>query len=224
MPSSKIRTGAAALAALVIASAAGYWTWTEHKKRELRRNVAALVQDTSARLREALQARASLDSAALRKLDADAGAIDGRAGELRRMRASPDRTLVYAAEEYALNARQLLRNLAQAHRQRQRLAESMKLLSHHMNYANRRASNWHREALRLKDGLDRNYSDYSRAVEALGRELDAYPETHAKLAAQVGASLLPDEALAAEARQRSTDAARQAAAEMQRARNMTGGR
>jgi uncharacterized membrane protein YccC len=222
MPSAKTRTGLLALLAVALACAVAYWAWSAHRKAELRRNVAALVQDASARLREALQQeRGPADGAAIRGLESEAKALDPGLAELERAGAR-EHALVYAAEEYTLAARQLLRDLAREQRERRRVAESIELLSRHMNRANRRAPDWHRNALRLKDDLEKTYFDYGLAAEALARELDAFPDARATLAAQIGDSPLLDDAVVAGAGGRARDAAKRVADEMRRARRMAG--
>ncbi len=218
------KTGSILLAIAVVA-AGGYWGWNAYQKRELRQHVVSLARDASARLRDGLHAaEGAADPAAIRAMETDAKAIEGEVETLDRMKASRDRALVYAAEEYAVDARQLLRNFAQGHRYRQRLETSVKRLSDHMRYANRRTPAWHDEALRLKGELEKDYFNYRISAEALDRELGAYPAARAKLAAEVDPSLLLDDAVVAQARARSSDAAKRAAAEVERLRRLTGAR
>jgi hypothetical protein len=219
-------SGAKAVVILVLAAsaaAAGAWAWTAHQRAELRRTAAALVQEASAGLRDGLRAHPG-GSAAAGKLEADARGLDQRLAEFGRVRTARQRALAYAAEEYAVSARQILRELAREDLGRERVADGIKALAQHMNYADRRTPDFHRRALELKSDLEKRYFDYGVAAGALARELDAFPDARAKLAAELDASALLDEGLAADARNRAAESARRLADDMQRARRMAGAR
>jgi hypothetical protein len=224
MASSGTKTVALVLAVAVLCAVAGGWAWGEHARRELRRSAGALVHDATAGLREGLQARAAADAADARKLDADAAALDARLADFERMKPGRDPALAFAAEEYALSARQILRESAREARARRAVEERLRELSGHMNYANRRTAEFHRTALALKDALEKAYYDYRLAADGLARELDGLAEARAKVAARLGTAPLLDEASAAEARGRAAENARRVADAMQRARRMAGGR
>ena len=206
---------------LGLAVAAG-WGWVQYQRGEVRRSATALVQDASAGLRDGL--RAHPGGGGVGRLDADARALDERLADFGRVKTARERELAYAAEEYALSARQILRELAREERGRERVAEGARSLGQHMNHANRRAADFHRRALELKNDLEKRYFDYGVAAGALARELDAFPDSRAKLAAQIDASALLDEGLAADARKRAAGAALEVAGEMERARGLLGAR
>ena len=84
---SRTKIIAVALAATLVAAAAGWWAYGEHQKRELRKAIVALVADTGARLRGALTATAEGPEAA-RKLEEDTAAADRNLAELKRMNAA----------------------------------------------------------------------------------------------------------------------------------------
>jgi hypothetical protein len=217
-------TKAVVVVLLVAVAGAAAWGWSEYRGRELRRTAGALVQDASTSLREGLRPAGASAEGRDRKLELDAKALDGGLAALARVDAGRDRALAYAAEEYAVSARQLLRDLAQEERLRRRVSERIRELSQHMNYADRRTPDFHRRALALKDELEKAYFDYGLVADTLARELDAFPDARAKVAAQLGASAVPDDALAADARRRAAQSARQVADEMERARRMAGAR
>src|SRR5713101_2728442 len=200
------RTTALGLAALLIASALGYWGVSAYLNGQLQKSVTALVKDSSERLRAALavEMEAASEGAAqvVGKLDDQAQEVDKHVIELRGMRASPNRALVDAAEEYILTVRQILRNQAASHRYRIQVSASERALRDHMRSANRRSGIWIKEALRAKDRMEKEYFDYRISVDTFGRLLESYPATRSKLALQVGAGLLVDEAVAANARKR----------------------
>ena len=223
-PGLATRTTALGLAALVIASALGYWGVSAYRKGQLQRAVTALVQDSSERLQGALavETEAVHDDTArmVQRLDDQAQEVDKHVIELRGMSASLNPSLVYAAEEYLLTVRQILRNQAASHRYRIQVLSSERALRDHMRTANRRSGTWIQEALRAKDRMEKEYFDYRISVDAFGRLLESYPATRKKLALQVGAGLLVEEAVAANARKRALATSKRVADDVERARQL----
>ncbi len=223
-PGLTTRTTALGLAALVIVSALGYWGVSAYRKGQLQKAVTALVKDSSERLQAALavETEAVHEDAAqmVGKLDDQAQEVDKHVIELRGMSASPNRALVDAAEEYLLTVRQILRNQAASHRYRIQVSASERALRDHMRTARRRSGTWIQEALRAKDRMEKDYFDYRLSVDAFGRLLESYPATRKSLARQVGAGLLVDEAVAANARKRVVANSRRVADDVERARQL----
>ena len=223
-PGSAMRTTALGVAALMIASALGYWGISAYRKGQLQKAVTALVKDSSERLQAALavETEAVHEDAArmVGKLDDQAQEVDKHVIELRGMSASPNRALVDAAEEYLLTVRQILRNQAASHRYRIQVLSSERALRDHMRTASRRSGTWIQEALRAKDRMEKEYFDYRLSVDTFGRLLESYPATRSKLALQVGAGLLVDEAVAANARKRALATSRRVADDVERARQL----
>src|SRR5258705_11279153 len=224
LPGLFTRTTALGLAALVIVSALGYWGVSAYRKSQLQRAVTALVQDSSERLRGALavETEAVHDDTArmVQRLDDQAQEVDKHVIELRGMSASLNPSLVYAAEEYLLTVRQILRNQAASHRYRIQLAASEQALREHMRKASRRSGTWIKEALGAKDRMEKDYFDYRLSVETFGRLLESYPAARKKLALQVGAGLLVEKAAAANARKRALANSRRLADDVERARQL----
>jgi hypothetical protein len=223
-PGLTTRSTALGLAALVAVSSLGYWGVSAYRKGQLQKAVTALVRDSSERLQGALavEMKAVLEDSAqmVGKLDDQAQEVDKHVIELRGMSASPNRPLVDAAEEYLLTVRQILRNQAASHRYRIQLAASEQALREHMRKASQRSGTWIKEALRAKDRMEKDYFDYRLSVETFGRLLESYPATRKKLALQVGAGLLVDEAAAANARKRALANSRRVADDVERARQL----
>jgi len=223
-PGLTARTAALGLAALVIASALGYWGVNAYRKGQLQEAVTALVKDSSERLQAALavETGAVPENAAqmVRKLDDQAQGVDKHVIELRGMSASPNLALVDAAGEYLLTVRQILRNQAASHRYRIQVSASERALRDHMRTSNLRSGTWIQEAVRAKDRMEKDYFDYRLSVDTFGRLLESYPATRSKLALQVGAGLLADEAVAANARKRVLANSRRVAADVERARQL----
>jgi len=221
-PGLTTRTAALLAAALVLASALGYWGVSAYRKSQLQMAVTALVKDTSERLQAALAIEtgaASVDQT-VGRLDDHAQEVDKHVLELRGLSASPNRALVDAAEEYMLTVRQILRNQAASHRYRIQVSASDRALRDHMRAAKRRSGSWIQEALRAKDRLEKDYFDYRLSASAFSRLLESYPDARKKLALHVGGVLLADETTAANARRRALDSARRLADEVERARQL----
>jgi hypothetical protein len=221
-PGLTTRTAALLAAALVLASALGYWGVGAYRKSQLQMAVTALVKDTSERLQAALAIETGAASAdqTVGRLDDHAQEVDKHVLELRGLSASPNRALVDAAEEYMLTVRQILRNQAASHRYRIQVSASDRALRDHMRAAKRRSGSWIQEALRAKDRLEKDYFDYRLSASAFSRLLESYPDARKKLALHVGGVLLADETTAANARRRALDSARRLADEVERARQL----
>jgi hypothetical protein len=207
------RTAAFALAALLLASALGYWGVGAYRKTQLQRTVAALVLDSSERLERALALEGQAETASSPQ------EVDRHVIDLHELNASTNRALVAAADDYLLTARQILRELAASHRYRVQVSVSDERLREHMSKAGRRSPAWIDEAIRAKDRLEKNYFDYRISAEALERQLASYPETRKKMAAQLRVPLLADEP-AETARKRALANSKRIAANVEQARQL----
>ena len=217
------RTAVFALAALLAASALGYWGVGAYRKTQLERTVAALVLDSSERLGRALALEGEAETASspqtVSKLDDQAQEVDRHVIDLHELNASTNRALVAAADDYLLTARQILRELAASHRYRVQVSVSDERLHEHMSRAGRRSPAWMDEAIRAKDRLEKNYFDYRVSAEALERQLASYPETRKKMAAQLRVPLLAAEQVET-ARKRALANAKRIAANVEQARQL----
>jgi len=221
---SRARTAAIAVIALVAASALGYCAFREYGEHGLHAAVVPLVTDTSARLRDALDGAAAtraVDSAeAARRLDEQAGEVDQRLTALHRLRASPDRALVDAADLYMVTARELLRRTASSHRYREASAASTRALRDLAEAADHRSGAWIGRTIAAKAQAERDYSDYRRAIDATVSLLESLAEPRARLARRVDPGVLIDEGLRAQAAERARDAGKRAAAALDEARRL----
>jgi hypothetical protein len=218
------RTFAAGLAGLLAAVAVGYWAHSALKKRELAEQVVSLVGDTSAQLREALSLEAVSSLAGtpetVSRLERYSRNTAERLATLEGLDTWRDPPLSDAAHSYLAASRQLLANQVMSHRLRSQFSYSSETLREHMQGAGRRADGWIEEAMRRKTRVDGDYAQYRHAVENYERLLNEYRDLRADAVPRLGAQLVVDDALAAEARARVIEAGRRAAAEMQKARQL----
>jgi hypothetical protein len=221
---SRARTAAIAVVGLVAASVLGYCGVREYGERGLHAAVAALLQDTSARLRDALDGEAATRAAdpaeAARRLDEQADEVDQRLAVLHRLRASPDRALFDAADLYMVTARELLRRTASSQRYRAASANSTRALRHLAETADRRSGAWIGRTIAAKEQAERDYADYRRAVDATVSLLESLADPRDRLARQVDPAILIEEGLRAQAAERAREAGKRAAEELDQARRL----
>lgn len=217
------KIAAAVVAALVIAAGAAL-LWSQHKKAELRGDIAALVVDASARLRAALGMEADQKAAdtaeGVAQLEQDSAAFDRQLGVLHALDARRDAALANAADDYLTTARQLTLYQARMHRMRIDVDGAVQALDEHMRNADRRARGWIGEAMRKKDVLEKKFFDYRMACNGFADLARGYPDSRKQLALLVGAQAVADDQLAVDAHTHAREAAKQTAALVERARQL----
>ncbi len=217
------KIAAAVVAALVLAAGAALF-WGQHKKAELRSDIAALVVDASGRLRSALGMEADQKAAdtaeGVAQLEQDSAAFDRQLGVLHGLDTRRDAALADAAEDYLTTARQLALYQARMHRLRIDVDGAVQALDEHMRSADRRARGWIGEAMRKKDFLEKKYFDYRMACDGFGDLARGYPDSRQRLVPLVGAQAVVDDQLAADARTHAQAAAKQTAALVDQARQL----
>jgi hypothetical protein len=222
MPKFGIKAVVIILIAVAVTAALG-WAYSEHRKRELREAVAALVADTSLRLRDALSIEAGATAAIRpetgRKLDADVATVERHLVKLRDLDTPSIGALVDVANDYILTGREILRRQASSHRYRLQLSGSLLALRDHMR-ADDRSGSWVPEAVRAKERVEEDYRNYKLAVDALGKLLESFPASRAKMAPHVNAALLTDENLVEAARRRALEDSKHATDEIEKARQL----
>lgn len=221
--SKPLKIAAAVVAVLVIAAGAALF-WSQHKKAELRSDIAALVVDASARLRSALGTEADQKAAdtaeGVAQLERDSAAFDRQLGVLHALETRRDAALAEAADDYLTTARQLTLYQARMHRLRIDVDGAAQALDEHMRSADRRARGWIGEAMRKKDFLEKKYFDYRMACDGFADLVRGYPDSRKQLALLVGTQAVVDDQLALDARTHAREAAKQTAALVERARQL----
>ena len=217
IPVSRNKTVAIALVA-VIALAAGWWGYGEHQKRELRKSIVGLIADTGARMRAALTATDSGPEAA-RKLEEHSEAAEKNLSALKGMNASRETALAEAADDYLLTCREILKRYVNVQRSRQLLSESLPALIEHMR-SNNRSGAWIQEAVKARERVNKDYRDLNLATNTLDTLLQSFPASQKKIAPYVDRAELIDDGTVTTARTRALDAAKQAAADLEKTRQL----
>jgi hypothetical protein len=194
-----IRTFSVIVAALVLAVG----TYIAYEKYTRRNAVVVLVNDTGTRLRAALQAQAA--GGGNPDAEASAKAVEAHAKALQSMNSSSFRPLADAADDYFVTAREILRRQADIQRARAGVTANLDALGGHIK-TDRGRSDWTREAVQLKEALDKDARDYKVAVESYASLLQSLSRSQAKVTPFAEPGLVIDERLIRDARQSALDA------------------
>ena len=188
--SSYLRFGiAAAVLAVALALALVWWGYKAYKKNELQQNVVVLVQDSTSRLQEAL----GLMTAGVEvrgRLEASFAALQVSVERLQAMDATLNPPLVRAAEAYLTDVHALLRRQLATHGGRDAVRADLTEIVAHMRSAGGRSEEWIRQALALKQRLEKNYFDYRFAAGGLEKSLLALHDTRKGLEPFIPPTLL----------------------------------
>jgi hypothetical protein len=203
-------TSKAIVAALVLAisGSMAYYLYVQKQKAEERKNVAALLGDTTSHLRRALNGPPAAELVA--KIDSN----------LKRAKAPHEPKLEIAAEHYIHGAREIARKRSDAERLVREAAMSRRALAMHMGAASRRDTYWIRVASDLKKRVERDHHDLDVSLKSLSHLLYTLPESQKELAAHVDASLLLAEAERRVARERAEEQAKRAADDLEKVRRL----
>ena len=197
-----------AAALLLAACLGGWWGYSGYRKTSLRQAVVPQVEAADARLRAALGTPLESDPAqaeqAAAQLDAAAQDIEARRAALGALDAAPDRARVESAKEALDDAAAIVRRQAAVLRGGLEFAQAREALQAHMRGARSRRRAWVSEAIELKHKMDRAYFNYKYALDGLAARLTD----------------VPDQDLAAQARERVEAALKHAAAARAAARRL----
>lgn len=211
-----ILIGAVAILALSIVLG---WLWGAKKTRDLESSARGSIAASTARLQESLALSPDAPDA-LARLEAHAKAVGQDLEALRREDAKRNRALAEAAELYLIDAQAMLRNQTNATRARAAALASRRALAAHMGRAAGRGAGWIDQALALKARAERDNFDYRTAVGAWAELLRTHRDTQDKVRAALPAARLLGDAERDAALKRAKDAEQQAAAELERIRQM----
>ena len=178
-----------------------------HRKKVEDQRIAVLVGDATVQLREALGKVPS--SAAVAKLE-----------EYAQSAKSPNPDLGSAAEQYLVGAREIAKRRADSERLTREAAAARNALAGHMARAERRNTNWIRDAAELKRRVEASHADLSRSLKTLDDLLGNLPEAEKRLAPHVAATALLEAGEIYAARRRAQDDSKRAASELEQVRRI----
>jgi hypothetical protein len=200
-------TVAVGVAAALIVGGIGYFALSGSQKRAQQKHVAALVSDSTGKLREALTRRASAEIVA--GIDADTKALN----------APRDPLLASTAEQYMVASREIVRRRVDADRLLRQAAGSRRALEVHMRSG--RGQAWIREALELKKRVETDHSDLDTVLKAYDVLLFDMVDMNKALAPRIGEEPLFDNKSIADARKQGQAEAANATRELERVRRLT---
>jgi hypothetical protein len=209
---------AGAVAFIALAVALG-WLWGAKKTQDLESSARGSIVATTARLQESLALSPDAPDA-LASLEQHAKAVGQALEALRREDAKRNRPLAEAAELYLVDAQAMLRNQTNATRARAAALASRRALAAHMSHAAGRGQGWIEQALALKARAERDHFDYRTSIGTWAELLRAHRDTQDKVRAALPAARLLEQGLVDAAYKRAKDAEQQAAAELERIRQM----
>lgn len=211
-----MRRAAAAVLLLAIIGIA-YWAYSDYKKRQLQDAVLALVTDATAQVRGALQAP-DFHAGEPDRLESHFKALGSATQRLSGLEGWRNAPLADAAQQYLDEAHALLRRLMALQRARDAALGGVNAITEHIRAARGRSSDWIRDAIALRQQMDRDYFDYRLAEGGLQKSLQTLPEARSRLAPLAAATPLIDDRPIAEARSRLTAQSAQLARQVEAAR------
>jgi hypothetical protein len=173
-----IKIGVAVLA-LVVVGTLGSWAYNEAQRREMQRQVAALAQDSTDRLRETLGLLAAAE--ARPTLEAHFAALEDAVQATQRLDASADPELVSAAIAYVTDVHALLRRAIALHAGRDAVRSEIGAITSHLRAAGTRSTDWISQALALQQRLGSSFLDYRLAAGGLEKSLTSLRDTSQNL-------------------------------------------
>jgi hypothetical protein len=204
-----ITIGALSLVALVIIAFIATNLILGYRKKVEDNRVALVVADATVELRKALAAGPSTASVA--KLEEFVQSV----------KASPNPAAGSAAEAYLLGAREIARKRAESERLTREAAAARNALAGHMARAERRGTNWIRDAAELKRRVEASHAELARSLKTLDDLLYGLPDAVKRLAPHVAASTLLETGEIDAARARAQDESKRAASELEKVRRIT---
>ena len=187
------------IAAVAIVAVLCIWGYSAYRAHTTRAAIVALVTDAGERLKTALRMDGQAD------FEAAARAADSHVTTLRKLDTGSMLPLADAADGYLVTAREILRRRAAIQSARERVSKDIEALTQHLQ-TDRGAALWPREAVRLRDEVDRGFREYRIATESYAELLETLPGAQAKIGEHVKTVWTGDDKTIRDARAAALDA------------------
>jgi hypothetical protein len=204
---------AAVAAVVLLVAGPGYYFYSQSVKDTQRKAVAQQVTETTKSLALAISLRGADGEA--QQLDAQVEAAERR---LAALRGAPGKSVpeVYeAGEQYITDAQRVMRRQAALVRVRIATAGAQNALIAHMGRAENRSDEWIREAVGLRQKLEKEFFEFRAAATAYSSALEAIPASRRQAVAAVPGAAFYDEAALGKVQMRAAEDARSATAELE---------
>jgi hypothetical protein len=195
------------------------WLWGHKRTQDLESSARGSIAAATVRLEEALELPPEAPDA-LAKLEEHAKVVGQYLAVLRREDASRNKPLAETSELYLVDAQAMLRNQANAVRAHAAAFASRRALAAHMSHSAGRGQGWIQQALELKTRAERDNFDYRSSMAAWAELLRTHHDTQDKVRAALPPARLLEPATLDAAYQRAKEAEKEAAAELERIRQM----
>jgi hypothetical protein len=206
---SLVTAGLLSVVALVLVAVIATNLIRGHRKKIEDQRIAELVADGTAQLREALGPNAP-SAALVAKLDAYA----------RTAQSSPNPEMGSAAQAYLLGAREIARQRGNSERLTREAAVARNALGSHMARAERRNTNWIKNAAELKRRVETVHAELDRSYKVLDGLLYNLPDVEKRLAPHVVGATLLDPGEIDAARKRLEEDSKRATAALEQVRRI----
>src|SRR5687767_13828084 len=150
-----MRRSALVIVTTVVVIALAWWGYSAYRTSTTRSAITVMVNDAAARLKPAL----APPSGEPADFDGGARAVDGYVASLRKRDPGSLLPLADAADGYLVSAREILKRRAAMQSARERTAKELAAVTQHLQ-TDRGRADWTREAVGLRDGLDREFREY----------------------------------------------------------------
>lgn len=204
---------AAVAAVVLLVAGPGYYFYSQSVKDAQRKAIAHHVTETTKSLALAVSLRGADGEA--QQLDAQVEAAERRLAALRGAPSKAVPEVYEAGEQYIGDAQRVMRRQAVLVRVRIATAGAQNALIAHMGRADSRSDEWIREAVALRQKLEKEFFEFRAAASAYSSALEAIPAARRQAAAVLRGAEFYDESVLGKVQMRASEDARSAAVELE---------
>ena len=188
----------AALLAIIVSGVVAFKIYQTHTTRE---RVLALLTQAADALRSTLSAQVNGTPV---ELSGEVTAAEKRVSALRSLDTASLSALVDAADDALITGREIMRRQLNIERGRAAVSVDLEQFGRHLQ-SDRGAKDWTREAVRMKNALDKDLREYRISVESYATLLDSFSDSQSRLVRYEAKMRAVDEKLLKEARQQALE-------------------